>query len=122
MLTSHPSLTLRNLAPQLQRILSSHPRSTSFATEQEFYTAHRRWKASVKGLREQLDVIQDAEEWREGLNDLVGVLEGDKDVILKVCDEDYGGFGWREAVSVWGIWVDVEIKRQDLPLSRTPSE
>ncbi|KAG8869065.1 hypothetical protein FRB97_001630 [Tulasnella sp. 331] len=118
MLSSHSSLTLRQIAPHLQRALSSHPRSTSFNTEQEFYTAHRRWRGTVRGLREQLNVRDENDgrgEWREGLEDLVGVLEGDKDAVLKVCDEDYGGYGWREAVSVWGIWVDVEVKRADLP-------
>ncbi|KAG9033438.1 hypothetical protein FRB95_014804 [Tulasnella sp. JGI-2019a] len=117
MLTSHPSLTLRQIALNLQRVLSSHPRSTSFNTEQEFYAAHRRWRGTVRGLREQLNVLEENDgrgEWREGLEDLVGVLEGDKDVILKVCDEEYGGYGWREAVAVWGIWVDVEVKRLDL--------
>ncbi|KAG8913367.1 hypothetical protein FRC00_002541 [Tulasnella sp. 408] len=117
-LSSHPSPILRRIAPQLVKTLESHPRSTSYGTEQEFFSAHSRWSDSVRLLRRELQLLNKTEgqgDWREGLEDLVGILEGKQDVIMKVCSEGEGATGWREAVAVWGIWVRPDFKRQDLP-------
>ncbi|KIO24693.1 hypothetical protein M407DRAFT_25939 [Tulasnella calospora MUT 4182] len=117
-LSSHPSPILRRIAPQLVKTLESHPRSTSYGTEQEFFSAHSRWSDSVRLLRRELQLLNKTEgqgDWREGLEDLVGILEGKQDVIMDICSEGEGAAGWREAVAVWGIWVRPDFKRQDLP-------
>jgi nuclear pore complex protein Nup85 len=72
----------------------------------------------VRALRNELEMLDDSEgrgDWREGLEDLVGVLEGRQEVVLRVCSEEAGGHGWREVLSVWGIWVQADFRRQDLP-------
>ncbi|KAG9019091.1 hypothetical protein FRB90_006405, partial [Tulasnella sp. 427] len=118
LLSSHTSPILRRIAPQLVKTLESHPRSTSYGTEQEFFSAHARWSDSVRTLRRELRMLDKSEgvgDWREGVEDLVGILEGKHDVLMKVCSEGDGAEGWREAIAVWGIWVRPDFKRQDLP-------
>ncbi|KAG8894882.1 hypothetical protein FRB99_000927 [Tulasnella sp. 403] len=116
-LKNHPSAHVRHIAPMLTKVLESHPTSSQFATELEFFNAHRRWKDTVRPLRNELQLLDDSEEgdWREGLEDLVGVLEGDQDTVMRVCSEENGGYGWREVLGVWGVWVQVDFRRQDLP-------
>ncbi|KAG8930276.1 hypothetical protein FRC02_004409 [Tulasnella sp. 418] len=117
-LASHPSATLRRIAPLLPPLLKSHPRSTSFRSEHEFFSAHRKWKDSLRRLRSEIELLEDSDgqgDWREGLEDLLGVLEGNQEVIMKVCGEDVGGGGWREVIGIWGVWVEPNLRRDDLP-------
>ena len=117
LLASHPSPELRSIIALIPRVLNAQPRSTSFSTENEFFVAHRRWLQEVRQLRVEVDMLDDGDgrgEWREGLEDMMGVLEGKQDVIVRMCSDEEGGHGWREAVGVWGIWVNVELRRDDL--------
>ncbi|KAI0630839.1 Nup85 nucleoporin-domain-containing protein [Trametes polyzona] len=115
----HPSPYLQNLARQLSPLLTSHPRLHQYTAERDFAVASRRWKDRVKTLRLELDRVPTSERddgfenWWDRLSDIVGILEGRGDVIKKVCvglDAD-----WKEVCSVWGIFVDTRMRRQDLP-------
>lgn len=102
-------------AEALINILSSHPRSTNFGTEQEFFYSWRQWKTKATGFRKQLELIsdEDGEDWLPWLLEIAHILEGDKDTIIRYC-ESYEE-GWKEAICVWGVWVDVGLRRQTLP-------
>ena len=52
-------------------------------------------------------------EWRSGIDILGAILEGDREVILGLCKDQE--WGWREALGVWGVWVDVRLSRESLP-------
>ena len=51
--------------------------------------------------------------WWDRLSDLVAILEGREDVLMKVI-RDLGG-GWKEVVAAWGVFVDPRLRRQELP-------
>jgi nuclear pore complex protein Nup85 len=114
-LKKHPSPLMGKQAETLINILSSHPRSTNFDTEQEFFYAWRQWKTKAAGFRKQLELIsdEDGEDWLPWLLEIAHIMEGDKDTIIRYC-ESYEE-GWKEAVCVWGVWVDVGLRRQTLP-------
>jgi nuclear pore complex protein Nup85 len=56
---------------------------------------------------------QEDTRWRNGLETLFGVLAGDKNVIMEFCEK----VDWelRDAIGAWGLWVDIRLKREDLP-------
>ncbi|KAI8985581.1 Nup85 nucleoporin-domain-containing protein [Trametes punicea] len=118
-LSSHPSLYLQSLAQQLSSLLTNHPRLHQFSAERDFAIASRRWKDKVKTLRLELDRVPESERddgfenWWDRFSDIVGILEGRGDVIKRVCAELRTD--WKEVCSVWGIFVDTRLRRQDLP-------
>lgn len=115
----HPSEHLQSLSERLSPILSARPRLIQFHTERDFVVAYRRWREKVRTLRLELDQIpEDArhdgfDNWWEQFSDIVGVLEGRDEVLLRVCAEL--GADWKEVVAAWGIFVDHRLRRQDLP-------
>lgn len=118
-LDNHPSENMRRLAERLVDLLERHPRQRQFTTEKEFFTSSRRWREKSKALRIELDRVPETdrndgyENWWDNLSDLVGILEGREDVLQRVC-VDLGG-GWKEIVCTYGIWIDVGLRRADLP-------
>ncbi|KAH9888788.1 Nup85 nucleoporin-domain-containing protein [Cubamyces lactineus] len=118
-LSKHPSTYLQSLAQQLSPLLTNHPRLSQFSAEKDFAVASRRWKDKVKTLRLELDRVPESERddgfenWWDRFSDIVGVLEGQEDVIKRVCTEL--GADWKEVCCVWGIFVDTRLRRHDLP-------
>lgn len=47
--------------------------------------------------------------WREGIETICAILEGDKEAVFGACSD-----GWREAMGVYGLWIDPRLTRQDL--------
>lgn len=121
---NHPSENLQRIADKLIEVLDRHPRQRNFNTEKEFFTTSRRWRDKVKIMRIELDRVPENdrsdgfENWWENLSDLLGILEGRKEVIQRLC-VDLGGT-WKEIVSVYGVWVDVGLRRSELPYSHIP--
>lgn len=120
-LFDHPSENLQRIARRLVALLEKHPRQRNFSTEKEFLATSRRWKDKVKALRIELDRVPERdrsdhfENWWENVSDMLGILEGREDILQRICIE-LGG-GWKEIICVYGIWVNVSLRRADLPYS-----
>ncbi len=100
-------------------LLEKHPRQIQFSTEREFFTASRRWKDRAKALRLELDRVPEDdrndgyENWWENVSDVLGILEGREEILLRVCV--VVGGGWKEIVCTYGVWIDVGLRRSELP-------
>ena len=118
-LSGHPSPNLQRLSEHLAPLLTNHPRLHQFDSEREFTIASRRWREKVKTLRIELDHVPESdredgyENWWRHMSDIVGVLEGRRQVLFTLCDEL--GADWKEACVAWGIFIDPRMRRQDLP-------
>ncbi|CUA74624.1 Nuclear pore complex protein Nup85 [Rhizoctonia solani] len=121
--SNHPSATLRTFVrDSLVPVLETHPRSSEFQRESGFVTAHLRWRERVAEVRIAFDKAVDAapgegdeDEWSRWVDELLGVLEGDSGVVFALCNEAVeDGWGFREVIGVWGVWVDVGLKRTQL--------
>ncbi|KZW00006.1 hypothetical protein EXIGLDRAFT_723166 [Exidia glandulosa HHB12029] len=115
-LENHPSPYLQHLAGSLVPLLGAHPRSSAYGMDNEFFLAWRQWKERVAVLRREFDAMPQREgvdEWRAEVSDILGILEGNAEVVLRSCKDSEAG--WREAVCVWGVWVRVGLRRDDLP-------
>ncbi|GJJ11510.1 hypothetical protein Clacol_005743 [Clathrus columnatus] len=132
-LKQHPSKALVQHAETLINFLTTHPRSTKFTTEHDFFSAWRQWKARVSAFRKRLEGLleNENEEWLSWVLEIVQIMEGDKATIKRYCESF--DEGWKEAICVWGVWVDVGMRRhhiertlatifQDLPLDSTLPE
>jgi len=117
----------------LSILLKSHPRSTRYSTEHDFFVAWRHWKNRVVALRKQMDQVSDEEggNWLPWMLEIVRIMEGDKSTAKRHCQ--YYTEGWKEALCVWGVWVDVGLRRhhierllitilEDMPLDTTLPE
>lgn len=119
--SSHPSSYLQSLSDSLIPILEDQPRLHQFGTEREFALAHHRWKNQVKALRVELHHVPEDEEarfdgwdnWWDRLSDIVAILEGREEVLMRIV-QDLGG-GWKEVCAAWGVFVDPRLRRQELP-------
>ena len=117
---------LQNIASETSQILKSLPRSTGYATEPAFFSAHRHWHTSVRvflsGLQRKMNAVQSeltsighehAEEERLELEAqfrcLLELLCGVQDRILEFSEN------WVEALCAWGTLVQPAMKRDDLP-------
>ena len=47
--------------------------------------------------------------WEDGFRVVIDLMEGKADAVLEQAAD------WREAVGAWGVLVDVQLKRDDLP-------
>ncbi|CAE7174105.1 unnamed protein product [Rhizoctonia solani] len=121
--SNHPSAPLRTFVrDSLVPVIETHPRSSDFQRESGFLTAHSRWRERVAEVRVAFDKIVDVEpeggdedEWSRWVDELLGVLEGDSGVVFALCNEAVeDGWGFREVIGVWGVWVDVGLKRTQL--------
>lgn len=119
-LSQHPSEDLQDLAQTLSPLIDSQPRLQNFNAERDFAYASRRWMDKVKVLRIEMDRVpedsryDDFENWWDRLSDIVGILEGRAEVVKRVCGEL--GSDWKEVCAAWGVFIDVRLRRQDLPL------
>ena len=118
-LDKHPSNYSRRITTALSPLVESQPRLNDFNAERDFALAFRRWSDKIKAIRIDMDRIpedvrtDDFDNWWDKLSDIVGILEGRGEVILRVVD-DLGG-DWKEVTVAWCIFVDPRLRRQDLP-------
>lgn len=119
-LSRHSSEDLQDLTRTLAPLIDSQPRLQNFTTERDYAYASRRWNDKVRALRIEMDRVpeddryDDFDNWWEKLSDIIGILEGRAEVIKRVCGEL--GSDWKEVCAAWGVFVDVRLRRQDLPL------
>lgn len=99
-------------------LIEGQPRLQQFSSERDYAHAHRRWQEKVKALRINMDrVPEDAREddfdnWWDKLSDIVGILEGRGEALLRVCTDL--GADWKEVCSAWGIFIDIRLRRRDI--------
>jgi len=107
------------LTKALAPLIESQPRLQDYTAERDFAYASRRWKDKIKALRIEMDRVpeenryDDFDNWWDRLSDIVGILEGRAEVIKRVCSEL--GSDWKEVCAAWGVFVDIRLRRQDLP-------
>ena len=65
----------------------------------------------MQSFRKKLEGFSEEEggDWIPWVLDLVRIMEGDKTTVKRYC-EAYPE-GWKEAICVWGVWVDVGLRR-----------
>lgn len=118
-LSRHPSENLQRISERLVNLLERHPQQIHYSTEKDFFAASRRWRDRAKALRLELDRIPESdrhdgyENWWNKVSDLLGVLEGREDALQNVCIEL--GAGWKEIICTYGVWIDVGLRRAELP-------
>ncbi|KZS94585.1 hypothetical protein SISNIDRAFT_426911 [Sistotremastrum niveocremeum HHB9708] len=114
LLSSHPSKYLQSLAPKLSALLEKLPRATTVSKIQ-FQPLRKRWLQELSSFRSEFDGVPQLarEDWWAYLTDILDVLDGDE-IVIKRLGRDLG-FGWREIVSVWGLWGDEKLERDHLP-------
>lgn len=125
-LVNHSHQPISKLASILHHHLTVFPRShqvTQFPLESQFLQAHRTWlnrlraevasflggRAKGKWLEEKNGDGSRWAEWEEGFRIIIDLMEGKADRVLEQAAD------WREAVGAWGVLVDVQMKRDDLP-------
>lgn len=126
-LTNHPHQPISKLSAILHHHLSVLPRShqtTQFPLESQFVQAHRAWlgrfRAEVSSFlsgRPKGKWLEDSKDGRggdwkqyeEGFRVVIDLMEGKADAVLEQAAD------WREALGAWGVLVDVQFKRDDLP-------
>jgi len=125
-LTDHPHQPISKLAAILHHHLSTYPRShqtTQYPLESQFIQAHRSWLSRLRaevsaflGGREKGSWLEEEgvkkgkwQRWEDGFRVVIDLMEGKADAILEQAAD------WREAVGAWGVLVDVQLKRDDLP-------
>jgi len=52
---------------------------------------------------------KDWKRWEDGFRVVIDLMEGKAEAVLEQAAD------WREAVGAWGVLVDVQLKRDDLP-------
>lgn len=118
-LLQHPSADLQELVEIISPLIVEQPRLQNYTTEREFAHASRRWRDRVKALRVTMDRVPEDERtddsynnWWDKMSDIVGVLEGRGEVLIRVCIEL--GTDWKEVCAAWGIFVDTRLRRRDI--------
>lgn len=117
-LLQHPSEDLQELAQALIPLVDLQPRLQNFSTERDFAHASRKWGEKVKALRITMDRVpeddryDDYDNWWDKLSDIVGILEGRGEVLLRVCSDL--GADWKEVCSAWGVFIDTRLRRRDV--------
>lgn len=118
-LSKHSSEDLRSLSKSLAPLIETQPRLQHYSSERDFAYASRRWSDRVKALRIEMERVPEDERfdgfdnWWDRLSDVVGILEGRAEVIMRICKEL--GSDWKEVCAAWGVFVNVRLRRQDLP-------
>ncbi|KAG6898316.1 hypothetical protein C0992_011907 [Termitomyces sp. T32_za158] len=118
-LSQHPSEDLQSLSKSLGPLIESQPRLHQYSSERDFAYASRRWSDRVKALRIEMERVPEDERfdgfdnWWDSLSDVIGILEGRTEVVMRVCKEL--GSDWKEVCAAWGVFVNVRLRRQDLP-------
>jgi hypothetical protein len=125
-LTDHPHAPISKLAAILHHHLSVYPRShqtSQFPLESQFVSAHRSWLSRLRAevstflggrpkgswLEEKSGGGKDWKRWEDGFRVVIDLMEGKAEAVLEQAAD------WREAVGAWGVLVDVQLKRDDLP-------
>ena len=110
----HPSVATREVTSLILRAIMGMPNLENFQHDLDFYDAHRLWKTGLHKLRRECAKHKDAKyEGKADLQEMLCLLEGNTRTLYEICERTGGGF--REAVCVWGIWINEGLSREQLP-------
>ena len=133
---SHPEPQIASFARILADSLAKLPRSKdidNYPTTAAFRSAHAAWRDDIRAevsifcqgredrggwleLENDTNGIEPAvleeesEHWERVLMKFAGLLWGDRDVTLDTIENEGAG-DWTLALGVWGVWVDVSLRR-----------
>lgn len=124
-LTNHPHPPIAKLGQVLATNIASIPRSSNVDTyplDHQFLAAHKRWVGQFRAEFETAIGGRSRGHWlddgsskgeyssmEEKLRRVVELVQGNQDRLLQEAGD------WREAVGAWGVLVDVNLRRDDLP-------
>jgi len=90
------------------------PNSEEYDESADFFDAHRQWRVGLHRLN--MAVEKHSTTLYEGkteMGELVALINGNAEGLQRICDSC--GLSWRDAVCVWGIWVQPRLDRRGLP-------
>lgn len=124
-LTNHPHPPIARLGQVLATNVSSIPRSSNidaYPLDHQFLAAHKRWIGQFRAEFETAIGGRSRGHWlddggskneyssmEDELRRVVELIQGNQDRLLQEAGD------WREAAGAWGVLVDVNLRRDDLP-------
>jgi hypothetical protein len=133
---SHPEPQIASFANILSSSLAKVPRSRDVdkhPTSASFLSAHASWRERLRAeisifchgredqggwleLENDVDGIdravleEEGERWEQVLMRFASLMWGDQEAILETVEAEGGG-DWTLALGIWGVWVDVSLRR-----------
>lgn len=124
-LTNHPHPPIAKLGQVLATNIANIPRSSNvdaYPLDHQFLAAHKRWVGQFRAEFETAIGGRSRGHWlddgsskgdfssmEDEFRRVVELVQGNQDRVLQEAGD------WREAVGAWGVLVDVNLRRDDLP-------
>jgi nuclear pore complex protein Nup85 len=91
------------------------PNSEDYGREADYFDAHRQWKTGLHRLQRAVSKHASGPryEGRAELEELVALVGGDPRALISLSQAC--GMSWRDAICVYGIWIQPSMTRKDLP-------
>jgi hypothetical protein len=92
------------------------PNSEDYDREADYFDAHRLWKTNLHRLQRAVNKHASGGARYEGkleLEGLVALVGGDPHALIGLANDC--GMSWRDAICVYGIWIQPGMTRKDLP-------
>ncbi|PVF94818.1 hypothetical protein CPB86DRAFT_828365 [Serendipita vermifera] len=113
MANSHNSPATKEIAELISTALNGMPSSEDYEQEMDYFDAHRQWKISLHRLNRAIQKHSNARyEGKVDLEEIARLINGDVEALRQICLSC--GLSWRDALCVYGIWVQHNMTRQDL--------
>lgn len=110
---THPAT--REISVLLITALNGMPSSEDYEREADYFDAHRQWKTGLHRLQRAVSKHASGPryEGRAELEELVALVGGDPRALINLSQSC--GMSWRDAICVYGIWIQPSMTRKDLP-------
>jgi len=110
---THPAT--REISALLVTALNGMPNSEDYAREADYFDAHRQWKTGLYRLQRAVSnhATGARYEGKAELEEIVALVGGDSRVLMNMCNAC--GMSWRDAICVYGIWIQPSMTRLNLP-------
>jgi nuclear pore complex protein Nup85 len=113
MANSHSSPATKEVAELISTALNGMPSSEDYEQEMDYFDAHRQWKTSLYRLTRVTEKHANTRyEGKVEMEEITRLIRGDPDALRQICLSC--GLTWRDAVCVYGIWVQHNLTRQGL--------
>jgi len=113
--SSHTHSATREISARLVEALNGMPNSEDYDREADYFEAHRQWKTTLHRLQRAVSKHATAGryEGKAELEELAALVGGDSRALVSMCNAC--GMGWRDALCVYGIWIQPSMTRANLP-------